>query len=82
MSLGFTNLNTIVTVACGLIWQHRIKAFRYLILEPKAVDILTDDLKTTFNLISFLQVPNISISCLFTWRNIFHKTLRISLIPF
>ena len=42
-------------------------------LNRKAFDILTDELKTTFNLMSLLQVRNISISCLFTWRDICPK---------
>ena len=41
-----------------------------------------DDLKTTFNLMSLLQVRNISISCLFTWRDIFPRTLEDTVISF
>ena len=37
MFLGFTNVNTIGSVAGELIEQHRIKAFRYLILEPDSI---------------------------------------------
>ena len=43
-------------------------------MNRKAFDILTDDLKTAFNLMSLLQVRNISISCLLTWRDICPKT--------
>ena len=45
MFLGFTNVNTTVRVTRELIKQHRIKAFRYLILEQKAFDTLKDELK-------------------------------------
>ena len=41
-----------------------------------------DDLKTTFNLMSLLQVRNISISCLFTWRDIFPKNSNDIVISF
>ena len=53
MSLGFTNVKAIASVASELghlgIWS----------LNRKALDMLTDDLKTTFNLMSLLQVRNI-----------------------
>ena len=45
-------------------------------LNRKALDILTDDWKTTFNLMPLLQVRNISISCLFTWVDIFAKNSK------
>ena len=51
-------------------------------LNRKALDILTDDLKTTFNLMSLLQVRNISISCLFTWRDIFPKNSKDTINSF
>ena len=41
-----------------------------------------DDLKTTFNLMSLLQVRNISISCLFTWRDIFPKNSKDTVTSF
>ena len=47
-----------------------LRHFGIWFLNRKAFDILTDELKTTFNLMSLLQVRNISISCLFTWRDI------------
>ena len=51
-------------------------------LNRKALDILTDDFKTTFTLISLLQVRNISVSCLFTWRDIFPKNSNDTFISF
>ena len=51
-------------------------------LNRKALDILKDDLKTTFNIMSLLQIRNISISCLFTWRGIFPKNSKDTVISF
>ena len=51
-------------------------------LNRKAFDTLTDDLKTTFNLMSLLQVRIISISCLFTSRDVFPKNSNDIIISF
>ena len=77
MSLGVTNVNSIASVAGEFIYQLIIKAFRYLILEPKSI--------RHFNrrhLMSFLQVRNFSISCLFTWGDIFPKNSKDTIISF
>ena len=59
-----------------------LRHFCIWFLNRKAFDILTDELKTTFNLMSLLQVRNISISCLFTWRDIFPKNSKGTVISF
>ena len=51
-------------------------------LNQKVLEILTDDLKATFNLMFLLQLRNISISCLFTWRDIFPKISTDTVISF
>ena len=73
MSLGFTNVNTIASVACELISSIELRHLGIWSLNREAFDNLTDDLKTIFNLKSLLRARNISISCLFTWRDIFPK---------
>ena len=83
MSLGFTNVNTIASVACGLIYSSiELRHLGISSLNQKALDILTNDLKTTFSLMSLLQVRNISMSYLFTWRDIFPKSSKGTVISF
>ena len=80
MSLGFTNIKLLQVLHVNIYSSMELRHLGIWSLHWKALDILMDDLKTTFNLMPLLQVQNISISCLFTWREIFPKNSKDTFI--